>query len=189
MNPVLDAIRNRRSVRAYEPRPVARALLMTIIDAANRAPSGMNTQPWRFVVVEDPELKNKLVQTAVPNSKRYLEPLRETNPARHAVIMKRYEELEDPVYYSAPAIVFVIGKGAYAADSCPLACQNMMLAAQSLGLGTCWVKLGSLILDNDELVRALELKQGETIFGPILVGYPKQIPEPPVKKDPVIKWI
>ncbi len=189
MNPVLEAIRNRRSVRAYEPRPLARDLLMTIIDAANRAPSGMNTQPWRFVVVEDGELKKKLVQTAVPNSKRYLEPLRETNPARYAVIMKRYEELEDPVYYSAPAIVFVVGSGTYAMESCPLACQNLMLAAHSLGLGSCWVKLGSLILDNAELVQALELKEGETIFGPILIGYPKETPSTPPKKAPVILWI
>ena len=189
MNPVLEAIRDRRSVRAYEPRPLARDLLMTIIEAANRAPSGMNTQPWRFVVVEDRELKKKLVQTAVPNSKRYLEPLRETNPARHALIMKRYEDLEDPVYYSAPAIVFVIGTGTYATESCPLACQNLMLAAHSLGVGSCWVKLGSLILDNAELVQALELKEGETIYGPILIGYPKETPEAPAKKAPVIKWI
>jgi nitroreductase len=189
MNPVLEAIRTRRSIRAYEPRPVPRDLLTTIIEAANQAPSGMNTQPWRFVVIEDKGLKKKLVETAVPNSKRYLEPLREVNPTRHQLIMKRYEELEDPVYYSAPAIVFVIGRETYAADSCPLACANLMLAAHSLGLGSCWVKLGSLITDNPEIVAALELKEGEAIFGPILIGYPGDRPQAPPKKDPVIKWI
>jgi nitroreductase len=103
--------------------------------------------------------------------------------------MRRYEELEDPVYYSAAAIVFVIGAGTYAADSCPMACGNLMLAAHSLGLGSCWVKLGSLITDNHELVEALELKEGETIFGPILVGYPQEVPKVPPKKEPVIRWI
>lgn len=189
MNPVLEAICTRRSIRAYEPRLVPRDLLKTLIEAANQAPSGMNTQPWRFVVIEDKGLRKKLVETAVPNSKKYLEPLREVNPTRYQLIMKRYEELEDPVYYSAPAIVFVIGRGTYASDSCPLACANLMLAAHSLGLGSCWVKLGSMITDNPEIVEALELREGEAIFGPILIGYPGDQPKAPPKKDPVIKWI
>jgi len=189
MNTVLEAISTRRSVRAYKQQAVSRDSLMTILEAANQAPSGMNTQPWRFVVVEDKGFKKKLVATAVPNSKRYLEPLRDVNPSRHALIMKRYEELEDPVYYSAPVIIFIVGVGAYASDSCPLACENLMLAAHSLGLASCWVKLGSLILDDAEIVQALELKEGETIFGPILIGYPEGLPKAPLKKDPVIKWI
>ena len=172
MNPVLEAICTRRSIRAYEPRPVSRDLLKTIIEAANQAPSGMNTQPWRFVVVEDTGLKKKLVETAVPNSKKYLEPLREVNPTRHQLIMKRYEELEDPVYYSAPAIVFVIGRGTYASESCPLACANLMLAAHSLGLGSCWVKLGSMVTDNPEIGAALEFKEEETILSLIHISEP-----------------
>ncbi len=189
MNPVLEAIHTRRSVRAYETRPVASELITTVIEAANVAPSGMNTQPWRFVVIESPDLKKKLVETAVPNSKKYLEPLKSVNASRYSSIMKRYDELEDPVYYSAPVIIFVIGEGLYASDSCPLACGNLMLAAESLGLGTCWVKLGSMIRDNSKIVEALELKEGETIFGPILLGYPKDQPKAPVKRDPAIKWI
>ena len=103
--------------------------------------------------------------------------------------MKRFEELEDPIYYSAPAIIFVIGRGTYADLSCPLACENMMLSAYSLGLGTCWVQFGSLITDNEEIKKALDLKTDEKIFGPIVMGYPKAIPEPPQKKAPEIKWL
>ncbi len=189
MNAVIEAIRQRRSIRSFESRPVPRDLVAILIDCANQAASGMNTQPWRFVVVEDPCLKQKLVTTAVPNSLKYLEPLQQTNPARFEVIKKRYAELQDPVYYSAPCILFVIGSGTYASDSCPLACANLMLAAQSLGLGTCWVKLGSLITDNPEIVNALELKEGEQIFGPVLIGFPKTIPQPPPKQPPATKWI
>lgn len=190
MNPVLEAIRMRRSVRTYDPRPVPRDAVASLLQAAIEAPSGMNTQPWRFVVVEDPAFHRKLVARAVPNSKKYLEPLRDADPARFAAMMRRYEELEDPVYYSAPIIIFVIGSGPYAADSCPLACENLMLAAQSLGFGTCWVKLGSLVTDDPDVVGALELKEGESIFGPILLGYPKQpAPQAPARRAPVVKWI
>jgi nitroreductase len=189
MNTVIEAIETRRSIRSYQSKPVPPEMLTQLIQLANKAPSGMNAQPWRFVVVQDPELKQKLVRTAVPNSLKYLEVLKESNPARHAVILKRYAELPDPVYYSAPAIVFVIGCGPNADDSCPLACGTLMLAAQSLGIGSCWVKLGSLVTDNPEVVQALGLKQGEKIYGPILLGYPKDIPPAPPKKEPSVQWI
>lgn len=190
MNHLIEIIKSRRSIRSYESRPVARDILLTLIDAANHAPSGMNTQPWRFVVVEDAGFKKKLLDAAVPNAKKYLEDyVRPINPARYEQILRRYEELEDPIYYGAPAMVFVIGTGSHAAESCPLACENMMLAAQSLGIGSCWVKFGSMITDNPEIVAALSLKQDEAIFGPILLGYPKETPKAPAKKDPVIDWI
>jgi nitroreductase len=189
MNEVLRVIRERRSVRSYEPRPVPKEYLETLIDAATWAPSGMNVQPWRFVVVQDASLKNRLVAVAVPNSKRYLEPLRASNPARWTLMMKRYDVLADPVYYSAPVIIFIIGSGSQAADSCPMACLNLMLAAHSMGLGTCWVKLGSLVTDDPEIAGALELKEGETIFGPILVGYPGESPTAPARRPANVVWI
>lgn len=189
MNEVLNAIKNRRSVRAYEPKRIPGEVLKTIIEAGNQAPSGMNSQPWRFVVVEDEKLHKKMLETAVPNVKKLLESVRTSNPERYKVIMRRFEEMEDPVYYSAPAVIFVIGRGVYADLSCPLACENMMLAAFSHGLGTCWVQFGSFIADNDEIKNALELKDDEKIFGPIVVGYPKGITEPPQKKAPEIKWL
>lgn len=189
MNEVLKAIRERRSVRAYESKKIPRDVLNTIIEAGNQAPSGMNSQPWRFVVVEDEEFHKKLLETAIPNVKKMVEGIRASNPERYRVIMRRFEELKDPIYYSAPAIVFVIGRGTYADLSCPLACENMMLAAFSLGLGSCWVQFGSLITENEEIIKALDLKEEEKIFGPIVLGYPKVIPEPPQKKAPEIKWL
>ena len=189
MNPVLEAIKKRRSVRSYESKPIPKDVIDTVIQAGNEAPSAMNSQPWRFVVVEDKETKNKLVRAALPNAKKILEMAKEVNPERYEMIMKLYDELEDPVYYSAPAIVFVIGSGRYADHSCPLACENMMLAAYSLGLGSCWVGFGAMVTNDEEIRNILELKEDETIFGPILLGYPKSYPERPPKREPKVKWI
>jgi len=189
MNPVLEAIKKRRSVRSYENKSVPGDVINIIIEAGNQAPSAMNSQPWRFVVVEDRGLKKKLLNAALPKAKGVLENVKETDPERYKSIMKRYDEMEDPIYYSAPVVLFVIGSGRYADHSCPLACENIMLAAHSLGLGSCWVGFGAMVTEDGEIKKALEMTGDEKIFGPILIGYPKTYPDPPPKKEPVVKFI
>lgn len=189
MNQVLDAIKNRRSIRSYESRAVSADIINMVIEAGNEAPSAMNSQPWRFVVIEDKEAKKNLLKAALPNAKKTLEHVKDADPERYASIMKRYNEMEDPIYYSAPAVLFVIGSGRYADHSCPLACENIMLAAHSLGLGSCWVGFGSMVTEDRDVIKLLELKDDEKIYGPILIGYPKIYPDRPRKKKPVVKWI
>ena len=53
MNPVIEAIKKRRSVRSYDSKPISKDIIQTVIQAGNEAPASMNYQPWRFVVVED----------------------------------------------------------------------------------------------------------------------------------------
>ena len=205
MNPVIEAINNRRSIRAYEPKPIPKDIINTIIEAGNQAPSRgrevkgvLHFQPWRFVVVEDPEFKQKLVQTTLPIWKKFTESMKETHPAVYEKAMMLYEAMDEPkdmVYYSAPVILFVIGPASYAV-SCALACENIMLAAYSLGLGSCYVGFGSMVKGDADVVQALELTDNERIFGPIVLGYPKDVPEVRALDqhesryvEPKIKWI
>ena len=185
MNPVIEAINKRRSIRAYEAKPIPKDIINTIIEAGNQAPSTMGMlkgvlrfQPWRFVVVEDAEFKQKLVETALPIWKKFLEGMKETDPELYKNVMTLYEALPEPkdlVYYSAPVIIFVIGPISNAV-SCALACENIMLAATSLGLGSCYTGFGMMVKGNADVVKALELTDGERIYGPILLGYPKDDP-------------
>ena len=184
MNPVIESIKNRRSVRFYQSQDISRELLESIIEAGNWAPTGANRQPWRFVVVQDASFRQKLFDIAVPKYRKWLE-----NAGEYWQAMRKPVDdvVEDPVYYSAPVIIFVIGTGAM---ECPMVCQNIMLAAFSLGIGSCWVGFGKMALGDEEVKQALEIKESETVFGPILLGYPKEdFPEAPEKKAPVIKWI
>ena len=189
MNTVIEAIQKRRSIRAYEPKPVPKELVQAVIEAGNEAPSAMNSQPWRFVTVEDGAVKKKLLSAALPRAKKITEQVKDVDPERYEMIKKRYAELPDPVYYSAPVVIFVIGSGRYAAHSCPLACENMMLAAYSLGLGTCWVGFGAMAVEEPEVRALLDLQEGDAVFGPILLGYPKGEPQRPQKKEAKVKWI
>jgi nitroreductase len=187
MNPVIEVINKRRSIRAYESKPIPRDIINTIIEAGNQAPSAGREeegseeylfQPWRFVVVEDPTFKQQLVETAMPIWKRFIDTIEETQPKLYENIMRLYQlkpEPKDMVYHSAPVILFIIGPKANAV-SCALACENIMLAATSLGLGSCYVGFGMMITSNAEIVQALELTEKERIYGPILLGYPKDDP-------------
>jgi nitroreductase len=152
-------------------------------------------QPWRFVVVENSDFKQKLVQTTNPIWKQSLERIKEMLPETYENAMNLYNVMDEPkdmVYYSAPVILFVIGLAEYSV-SCALACENIMLAAHSLGLGSCYVGFGSMITGSPDVVKALELTEDERIFGPIVLGYPRDIPEQRAmlseKMKPIIKWI
>jgi len=185
MNPVLENIKTRRSVRSYKPDPVPREFIEKVLEAGNYAPTGSNRQNWRFVVVTDADMRGKLFETAYANWKRFFEGIRKNNP-EHFETVKHYGEMKDPVYYEAPCVVFVIGASPL---DCAMVTENMMLAAHSLGLGNCYLYFGAQVLDNPEIVEALELEEGEKIYGPVILGYPDKFPEAPPKKPPVVKWI
>ncbi len=205
MNPIVKAIKERRSVRCYRSQPVPRDLVEAVIDAGNWAPTGGNLQRWRFVVAEDARFRKRLLMAARPTWKKVLnqwlnsesivfrEALMDLHPRCLGWPRQSYEEtlsqalqLADGIYWGAPVVIFVIGT---AAQECAMVCQNMMLAAHSFGLGTCIVGFGAQVTGDPAIVEALELQQNERIYGPVVVGYPKTVPEPPAKRDPMVKWI
>jgi nitroreductase len=204
MNPVIEAIKNRRSTRSYEQKPIPKDILNKIIEAGNQAPftSITRSQPWRFVIVENPEFKQKLFQTAFPFWKNTMDGMKENAPELYEMATCLYDAMDKPkdvIYYNAPVIIFVIGPATGGNVSCALACENMMIAATSFGLGTCYTGFGAFVKGNAEVVKALELKETEQIYGPILLGYPKNNPSDavrhalericPIKKEPMTKWI
>jgi nitroreductase len=155
-------------------------------------------QPWRFVVVvEDPEFKRKLLTAAFPIWKKSMKSAKEMDPELYEKIMKLYEAMPEPkdmIYHGAPVIVFVIGPIRNAV-SCALACENIMIAATSLGLGSCYTGFGAMVKGDAEIAKTLGLTEGERIYGPILLGYPKDAPEKRFMDqhknyvEPTIKWI
>lgn len=187
MNQVIETIMERRSVRLYEAKPIPKEILQTLIDAGNAAPSGGNVQNWRFVVVEGGDFKDKLRSLAQPRYKKWMEkapkPLVDIRKEIDAVV-------SDSIYYNAAAIIFVIGSGMTSDSDTPMVCENIMLAARSLDIGSCWAFFGQLPLDDQEVRNTLEMQAGEKVYGPILLGYPQgDFPAAPQKKNSVIKWI
>jgi len=192
MNPVIEAIKTRRSVRAYTGQRIAHQVLETLLDAAIWAPNGANRQQWRFVVVESPEMMARCVAVADAVYKGWFAKSKDTGLGKmRAEVDERLgadDPAYDPVFYNGSAIIWAISTSGGIGD-CAAACQNMMLAAHSMGLASCWVGFGNMVRTDPDLDAMLELGEGETLLAPIVFGYPKDVPEPPPRKAPVVKWL
>ncbi|MGD9125332.1 MAG: nitroreductase, partial [Desulfarculaceae bacterium] len=138
----------RRSVRKYSDRPVTDDLVDKILEAGRWAPSGMNNQPWRFVVVRDPQVKSKI--GALTKYTRVLESA--------PVII--------PVFIHKPAMYQPV-KDYQSMGAC---LQNMLLMAHGLGLGAVW--LGEILKNGDEVRRVLELDDSLELMAVIAMGWP-----------------
>jgi nitroreductase len=180
-----ELVKNRRSIREFEDRKVSLEVIEEIIEESTLAPSSGNGQPWKFIVIEDPNWIKKLSD----ESKKNLLNNMERNPDSPS---KRYEmALRNPdfnVYYNAPFLVYIAGSkkiGTIYVD-CALCASYFMFAAVSRGLGTCWIGLGQHIRDS-ELRKAIGLPEDHVIVAPIVVGYPKSIiPNVPERSKPQI---
>jgi nitroreductase len=181
---LMEAMKSRRSVRAYEPRPVEWAKLERILQAAVEAPSGMNAQPWGFGVIEG-------VETLRSWSARAKEAMFKTlgdHPA-FAAVRQRIAAPEFNLFYDAPTLILIFARPGVGitqqTDAC-LAAQNLMLAACELGLGTCWIGFAEPLFKLPEIQAELGLAPGHMFFAPIIVGYPKAWPERVERKAPEV---
>lgn len=188
MNEVIENIKNRRSVRHFSNRKIEIETIKEILEAGNYAPSGANIQPWRFVIITSDDIRKKLAHNAKPVYKNFIANADESFKNMRKEID---QSLEDSIYYNAPALIFVIGKKmvSYELD-CPMVCQNMMLAARSMGIGSCWIAFGQMGLNEEIKTSVLRVTENEVIYGPIAFGYPiKEFPQAPIKKEVVADWV
>ncbi len=145
---LLEGIYSRRSVREYTDEPVSREDVMEILRAGSWAPSGLNNQPWRFVVVRDEVRRRELAKLT-----RYRQII-EGAPTALAVFCDQeatYNKVKDHQ-----------GIGA--------CLQNMLLAAHALGLGAVW--LGEILNRGDDVRKLLEVPEGLELMAVIAVGHP-----------------
>ncbi|MFQ6122835.1 MAG: nitroreductase family protein [Dehalococcoidales bacterium] len=167
---VLEAIRTRRSIRKYKIDPIDDKTLEAVLEAARWAPSWRNTQCWRFIVVRDGDIKNKLADTLNP-----------TNQAMDAIrnapiVIVACAELGKSGYYDG---VPVTDKGDWFMFDVALAMQNLVLAAHSLGLATVYVGRA----DAKEAAKILEIPEGYCFVAMTPLGYPDQVRNPRPRKE------
>ena len=178
LNPVLSNIMARRSVRKYLDRPVEHGKLQLIVRAGINAPSGMNRQPWVVRVVED--------QTLIAD-------VTEVYRKANAEQVSRDKDFKN-MFRNAPNLICVCtpANGGGELDAGLLG-ENMMLAAQSLGLGTCclggpvrWLNTNA---DAKFFLERLDIPEGYKLNFILAIGYPDEQPEAKPRDASKVKYV
>ena len=161
---VLEAIKGRRSIRAFKNRDVPAEIVEKLIDAARWAPSAGNIQPWEFIIVRKPKIKRRLVEAALDQV--FIE-------EAPVVIVVCANEVRSSQGYG------VRGETLYCIQDTAAAIQNIHLTAYSLGLGTCWVGA----FREEETREILKIPYGIRPVAIIPVGYSAEAPTPRMRKS------
>jgi len=165
---VLESIKKRRSIRKYQTRPVENEKINVVLEAARLAPSANNQQPWHFIVVTEPEV-------------------------RESLRLSYNEEW----FVQAPVIVVVcadpdkawrrgkIGAEEYWKVDAAIAMQNLVLVSTELGLGTCW------IADFDEKAakKTLNIPKHIRVVAMTPLGYPAEEKGPVTDRKPLNEMV
>lgn len=173
----IEAIRTRRSIRAYADRPVARGLIESVIaDAAQAPPAFRGQVPWGFAVIqgaariaalEEPAMAHARASRTAPPGTSWLD-----RPGAS-------------IFWGAPILILIFGEPA----DCARAGQNLILSAHARGLGTCWVGSPLPWLRTDAGRQALGMPDGAVPAAVICLGYPAAIPEALEAGPPAIVWV
>lgn len=185
MNQTITAIMNRRSIRKFLPEQVCEEKLQAILEAGRAAPSGANNQTSHILVVQSPQKRQELIRLAV---KRLAEmPYDDTTykSLRSAII--RSQKGEWDFTYGAPTFIIVANKKGYSNNLVDSACvlENMMIAAQSLGVGTCFINNIKWLYEDEQMLaylRSLGMEQDEIPCGGLSVGYSAMAALPLLKR-------
>lgn len=198
---IMDAIKKRKSIRAYTADPVSKETVQQLLEAAMMAPSGSNTQPWKFYVVggekkaeldevllnclaEGRTTTNELQTERAGGDKAVQEQLTSRRSTLAQGIMETLTKNDLPLeifakgsfrYFGAPVAIFVTmdqSQGENTFVSIGAAVENLMLAAVEKGLGTCWI--GMALMYSKEIKEFLTIPDTERIVTSLALGYPDE---------------
>lgn len=176
-NVVIETIMARRSVRQYTDQPVEREKLQLIADCGINAPNGMNKQPWEVRIVDNADYINGVTELFVKAQPR---------------------QAEDPsfknMFRNGTAVIFIATpKDGSGQVDCGLMAENMILAAQSLGLGTCCLGGPIHFLKTSEEAKPyldqLGVSEDYELQLAIAVGYPAEAPEAKPRDAAKVKFV
>lgn len=183
---LFEAIHSRRSIRRYRPEPVPQRLIVRLLEAACWAPSAHNRQPWRFAVIADVEVKERLARAMGARLRADLE--RDGLPPEviEKDVARSYARIT-----AAPVVILVAltladmdvypdsqrsqAEWTMAVQSVAMAVQNLLLAAHAEGLGACW--MCAPLFCPDAVKAALDLPEDWQPQALITLGYPAEVPK------------
>jgi len=152
---IVDSILSRRSVRKYEKKEISQEVVNQILEAGRQAPSAVNKQPIRFVVVKDGEITKDF----------------------SSALFNRFVK-DAPMVIVGCADVKSLLTGKWAIIDTTIALQNMVIAAWSLGVGSCWIGA----FNEEKIKQLLKIPQKWKVAALVTFGYPAEESKPKKKK-------
>lgn len=186
---LIEVVKKRRSIRRFKPDPVPEGAIKQILEAARLAPSGVNIQPWRFMVVKDPRRRARLAEEAAFQQQSVAEApvviVCCADLRSYLQVSIRAQELLAAEAISSEFVeVYFKNRGPVSPDlathipaatiNTVIAIEHMVLMATSLGLGTCWVQF----IRPERVSEICELDEEIIVVALLPVGYPAQDPPP-----------
>ena len=183
MNEVLKTLKYRRSIRSYLPDQIPDEDLQTILEAGIYAPTAHNDQPWHFTVIQN---KEKL-QYISDKSKE----LMATSEIEWIKNMGLNAKVN--ILYNAPTLIIVSGKKDAVAPKvdCSAAIENMLIAAESLNIGSVWLGLVTFFFQLQDELKKLGIPEGYEPYYGVAFGYKanEKNPTAPKRNLDVINYI
>ena len=181
-NDTLKTIMNRRSTRKYKEEQITDEELQILLDSAIQAPSAMNSQPWHFTVVQNKEMIDHINE----KSKELM--AKDENP-----YVSKVGQSSGHILYKAPTVIVVSGKREVnsAIVDCSAAIENMMIAAESIGLGSVWVGFAKWFFKIEDEVKKLQITEGYQPFYAVAIGYKQDdnVMGPGARNKDVVNYI
>lgn len=185
MNEIIQNILNRRSVRVYSEEQVKQDDLELILKAGYYAPSGCNAQSWHFTVLQNKDIMQILSD----------ETKKELKKSDNEMFCKFGENEKFNIFYNAPSVIIVSGEkhAPLPQVDCSAATENMLLAAESLGIGSCWVGLVIFLFKGEhaeKFMNMLQIPAGYEPYYAVTLGYKKIAdPKPQPRRENIINYI
>lgn len=185
MNETLKVINSRRSIRAYKPEQISDEDLQAILTSAIHAPSAMNQQKWHFAVVQNKELLAEMVEIAkecIMNSDNEFLKQRASAPNYHT-------------FHQAPTVIMISGaeSAPWIDIDCGMAAQNIALAAESLGLGSCIIGTTVSVFNSAKgarLKKEINMPAGYKHMCSVALGFKAcENPAAPARNKEVVSYI
>lgn len=171
----LQAIYTRRSTRSFRPDPVEEEKLDQILEAARQAPSGGNSQSNHFLVIRSREVLDRLIRMTEAAFAAM-----DCDEDTYASLRHAIQASKKGGYvfcYDAPLLIVVANRRDYGNNlaDCACAIENMMVAANALDLGSCWINQLRWLNESPEIVEylcSLGMRENERVYGAVILGYP-----------------
>ncbi len=197
MNSTIQNIKSRRSIRVYKDKKVPKKLIKELIEAAKYAPSSHNRQPWNFTIITS---KKRIDSLSLDINKWYDSiiklslPLHFIKEVKKSVqeMSRRVKSEKDLFFYHAPCIIIIHAPNKrFFAQDCACAAQNIMLAARSLGIGSCWIGFSDIVLNKSaKISKSIGIPMNHNVMATIALGYPEKFPSNALpRKDCKVEWV